>query len=254
MSAQPGIAVLPPSATQGWSAAPRPGLWSRPLYADGEQGRFFGWIRFEAMATTGLHRHLGPASSYFVEGGLYDLQGEVVAGQMGINLSGATHDAIAYRPTLFVARLEAPVIYLGGEGSAAGAVHTGARAGAIVHDNAEQLPDINVTVDALPMAPTSMPRIGRRMVFDYRGTGLERRCVQLQMLPGAAVPWFRTRDRLDLFVLGGGIDVGGAEVGAGAIAAIDGDREVILSSPHGALVFAWSDAPVETAAADPFGF
>jgi len=65
------------------------------------------------MAGTGMHKHLGPAFSYIVEGALTDFQGEVVAGQMGINLSPATHEAIAYRPTCFVARLEAPDTKMG---------------------------------------------------------------------------------------------------------------------------------------------
>jgi hypothetical protein len=247
-----GLAILPPSSTEGWLAAARPGLWSRPLYADAEQGRFFGWIRFEAMAATGLHRHLGPASSYFVEGGLHDFQGEVVAGQMGINLDGATHDAIAYRPTLFVARLESPVVYLGDD--VRGALHTGARAGEIIHEDSARLPDINITVDDLPLTLTDAPGVARRMVFDYGGAGVHRRCVQLQMLPGASLPRFRTRDRLDLFVLGGGVEIGATSVGSGALAAIAGGCEIELASLHGALLFAWSEAPVEIDGADPFGF
>lgn len=251
-----GIDILTPSMTDGWGKAARPGMSHRPLYADPEAGLFFGWIRFEAMASTGLHKHLGPAFSYIVEGSLFDMQGEVVAGQMGINLSPATHDAIAYRPTLFVARLEAPVMYMGNEQGGAAALHTGARTGEIVHDRPEDLPDINLTVADMPMVPTGLPNVGRRVIYGHRRDGAERRCVQLQMMPGASLPRFTTTDRLDIFVLGGGMQVGTEIVGPGALVAIAPGQEIAIDSRFGALFFAWSDAPVRLAAEgrDPFGF
>lgn len=244
--------VLAASA-EGWTAGARPGHHHRPLYADRDAGRFFGWIRFDAMADTGIHQHLGPAFSYFLEGGLYDYQGRVVAGQMGINFSPATHEAIAYRPTTFVARLEAPVLTLGdGE-----PVHTGARAGQVENARPERLPDLNVTVDSLPMVPTAYAGVGRRTVHDYLGTGFDRRCVQLQLMPDAVLPTFTTVDRLDIFMVGGSVEANGVSIGNGALASVPLGSEVAIRTRFGALFFAWSEAPVELAGPatqDPFGF
>lgn len=249
------LAILLPG-NEGWTANARPGLWSRPLYADADAGLFFGWIRFDAMATTGMHQHLGPAFSYIVEGALNDFQGAVETGQMGINLSPATHEAIAYRPTLFVARLEAPVLYL--EDAAAGdaALHTGARTGAITVQRPEDLPDLNITVADLPMVPTSIAGVGRRMIFDYRGTSTNRRCVQLQMLPGMRLPRFHTVDRLDLFMLGGSAQAGDSLLPTGCLASFAPGSDVSITSRFGALIILWSDGPVEVegSALDPLGF
>lgn len=245
------LRVLETSA-DGWADGARPGHSQRALYADPAAGRFFGFIRFAPFANTGLHQHLGPAFSYFLQGGLYDFQGRVVAGQMGINFSPATHEAIAYEPTLFVARLEGGVMTLG-DGAA---VHTGAQTGEVRNRRPETLPDLNVTVDALPMTPTGMAGIGRRIVHDYLGTGFDRRCVQLQLLPDAELPPFRTEATLDLFMLGGSVELNGRPVPNGALATVAPGVDVQLKTRFGALVFAWSEGAVRLAGPgrDPFGF
>ncbi|HEX8553580.1 MAG TPA: hypothetical protein VF695_02630, partial [Sphingomonas sp.] len=161
-------------------------------------------------------------------------------------------------PTLFVARLEAPVLYMEGAEGGARALHTGARTGDVTNDRPEELPDLNITVADLPMVPTSFPGVGRRLVHDYRTTGFNRRCVQIQMLPDTVLPNFQTADRLDLFVLGGSLGMNGDLIANGSLVAIEPGQSIDLATRYGALFFAWSDAPVvprdRSSFRDPFGF
>lgn len=249
------LALLLPEP-DGWSKNDRPGLWNKPLYAHSDTGSFFGWIRFDAMATTGVHQHLGPAYSFILQGALHDFQGSVEVGQMGINLSPATHEAIAYRPTLFVARLEAPVLYGDAPQSRTGALHTGGRAGPIVAQRPEDLPDLNITVADLPMVPTSMAGVGRRVIHVNREGGSEKRCVQLQMLPGTSLRPFRTLHRIDIFMLAGSAQLVQGDLPTGCLVSFEPGREVQLTSRFGALLFVWADGAVETDGdtPDPFGF
>src|SRR3954471_1495955 len=94
-----------------WQSAGKDGLSLKPVREDREKGRFLGWVGFEPVTRSGLHQHLGVATSFVLEGGLTDYFGAVTLHEAGINLKGATHDAVAYQKTLLVSRLEAPVLY-----------------------------------------------------------------------------------------------------------------------------------------------
>jgi len=84
------------AASLPWQETGRPGLHQRMVRADRERGLSLGMIALDPMTRTGLHQHQGTAISYFLDGILYDYDGQVVRGQAGINLRGATHDAISY--------------------------------------------------------------------------------------------------------------------------------------------------------------
>ena len=105
-----GTYVYDPAAID-WCGAGKDGVVQKVVRRDDERGRFLGLIGMEPMVRSGLHQHQGVATAYFLDGGLTDYQGPILAGQVGINLKGATHDAIAWQRTLMVARLEAPVTY-----------------------------------------------------------------------------------------------------------------------------------------------
>jgi hypothetical protein len=66
-------------------------------------------VRRDAEAGLFLHQHQGTASSYFLSGSLVDYQGTTSQGAIGINLRGATHDAVTYTGATLVSRLEGPV-------------------------------------------------------------------------------------------------------------------------------------------------
>ena len=46
-----------------WTEAGKPGIRQKTVRADRAQGRFLGLVAFDPLATSGLHQHLGPASS-----------------------------------------------------------------------------------------------------------------------------------------------------------------------------------------------
>lgn len=226
-----------------WTSAGRPNLYHKAVRADLGRGLYLGLLGFDPMTRTGLHKHHGTAVSYFLDGSLYDFAGYATMGQAGINLAGATHDAIAYSRCVLASRLEGPVSYPKSEGTLS-TLHAGAHHADIVNEAPETMPDINITVDALPSLTTSLAGVSRRLVFDYRATDTDRRMVQLQLLPGTIVPAHVTSDAVEWFLLGGDVVINGAHVVGGSFVVVEADTEVTLSSAYGARLLAWSDGPI----------
>ena len=224
---------------------------------DRDQGRFLGLVGFEPITRSGLHQHLGVATSFVLDGGLTDYQGAVGLHEAGINLKGATHDAVAYRRSLLVSRLEAPVIYPPETGRDY-ALHTGPRFGEIRNLHPEIPPDINVAVDRLAALPTVIGGVTRRMIFDYALSKGEHRYVQLGMLPGSGIPAFTTRAPLEFWVRAGDLRIGGAVAHANCFVIVEPGATVEITSSFGALFHAWSEGPTDWAdggkQAELFGF
>jgi hypothetical protein len=243
-----------------WVEAGRKGLKLRMVYGEREAGRYLGLVGFDPMVRTGLHQHLGVASSLFLAGSLDDYQGPFRGG-FGINLAGATHDAISWEGCVLASRLEAAVIYPE-ETPAEMDLHHGSRRGALVNPRPEEPPDLNIPLSALVAMPTMNPGVTRRLVFDYAGTGTDRRMAMLAFLPGAAIPEFGTRDRLDLFVVAGDLEAlpargAPARAEAGGFIVVEPGARLSLRSAYGAQVVCWSEARVtmrDGPAGDPFGF
>lgn len=226
-----------------WIQTEKKGMSLAPVRASRKSGQFLGYLLFDPFAETGVHQHLGPAFSYFLQGGLTDFQGTAVAGEMGINLEGATHTAISYGQTLAASRLEAPVIYPSEDAVKGEVLHTGATSGAVENLAPEILPDINIPLESIPWAPTRWTGVQRRMVFDYRETAHDRRNVHLRLLPGTTTPPFETTAPIDLFVVGGDLSAGGQSVGSGGFMVIEPGARVELATRHGASVIAWAEGP-----------
>lgn len=233
-----------------WTEAGKAGISQKVVRVDHAKGHYLGLVAFEPLVASGLHQHLGVATSYVVQGSLTDYAGNIVRGQMGINLKGATHDAVAYEKCLLVARLEGPVIYPPQDGPLH-RLHAGARHSDIVNPAPEVMPDINIMVESLAHATTSVAGVSRRMIFDYKGTGDDRRLVQLQLLPGARIPAHRNSALVEWFVLGGDVLVGNQQARGGSFVCIDSDSEVMASSRYGALLFAWAEGPIRWSDAKP---
>ena len=231
------------AAAAPWRPIGRPGMQQKAVRGDRERGTFLGLIGFDPLTRTGLHQHQAPALSYFLDGALYDYDGPAVQGQVGINLEGATHDAIAYARCMLAARLEGPVTYRPDDGAEA-RVHTGAQEAAIVNRAPEVPPDINITVEALPSLATSIAGLSRRMIFDYRGTGHARRMVQLALLPGTRIPVHATTDTVDWFLLAGDARVNGTALQGGCFLVIEPGTQVEITSEYGARLLAWAEGPV----------
>lgn len=226
-----------------WTEAGKKGISQKIVRVDHAKGRYLGLVAFEALTRSGLHQHLGTATSYFLSGSLADYAGTAVRGQVGINLAGATHDAVAYESCLLCARLEAPVIYPPEDGPLH-RLHAGAKHAEIVNASPEVMPDINVAVEALPLLSTALAGVGRRMIFDYSKTTDDRRLVQLQLLPGASVPAHRTTDLVEWFVYGGDVKIGDKTAFAGGFVTIAPGTEMTISSQYGALLLAWAEGGI----------
>lgn len=241
-----------------WTATGRPGLSQKAVRASREAGQYLGLIGFDPMTRSGLHQHQAPAYSYFLDGSLHDYDGVTGKGQMGVNLAGTTHDALAYDRCVLASRLDGPVLYPPEEG-ADGRVHTGARAAAFANPAPEVPPDIVTDVAALPVLATGIGGLTRRLVFDHRIIGENRRLVLLHLLPGSAIPAHALSAPVEWFVLGGEVRAGDVRALGGSFVVLEPGAEAAVSSEFGVRLLAWADGPVSwldggVRRADPYGF
>ncbi len=235
-----------------WQPAGKAGLALKPVRMDNTRGHFLGLVGFEPMTRSGLHQHQGVATSFFIDGALHDYQGSAGLHQAGINVKGATHDAVAYQRTVLVSRLEAPVTYPSDAGPLHG-LHAGAHQ-ASVFDNPNPLapPDLNVTVDGIKPVATGIARVTRQTIYDYATTGDasqgKHRMLQLRLWPGAVLPRFKTSAMVDGWVRGGALEIASKQTQtahANCFFSIDAHTEVTLTTPFGALLLLWAEGDVD---------
>lgn len=240
-----------------WQAAGKPGLFLKPVRSDREAGHFLGLVRIDEGVRTGLHQHLDVASSYVLKGSLTDYAGTLQRGQAGINVNGDTHDAIAYEDCVLASRLDGPTLYAPDPGTDH-ELHVGARKASFNRVDAARQPDLNITVAELRPIPGFVPGMVQRMVFDYAGTGHDRRMVCLQLQPGTQWPVHRTGGLVDWYVVAGDIAVNGRPVAANSFVVQQAGLEVGAVSAYGCMLLAWAEGPVEwldgSARPDPYGF
>jgi hypothetical protein len=248
--AQPGPAQVHvfDAALLPWQTTPEPGLRLKPVRYDNTLGQFLGLVAFDAGARSGLHQHQGVATSFVLAGGLTDYYGSLGLHQAGINLAGATHDAVAYQSTLLVSRLEGPVLYPPDRDGLTG-LHAGSRQAAFTNPAPAVPPEVNVVVDSLPQQQTGVPGLLRQTVFDYASTntntGSPHRYVQLQAWPGTTCPAWRASALTEFWVRGGAVHINGQVAHANCFVVIEAGTEVQLSAPFGALLLAWAEGPEE---------
>ena len=227
-----------------WQDTAEPGLRLKPVRYDNELGHFLGLVGFAAMTRSGLHQHRGVATSFIIDGSLTDYHGSIRLHEAGINLFGATHDAMAYQTSVLVSRLEGPVLYPADRGALHG-LHAGSRHGEVRNCAPEVPPEMNVPVDTLAVAQTGVPGVRRQTIFDYAGTGSAHRFVQLGFAPGTRCPAWRAGGLTEFWVRGGILWVNDRPAHANSFVVIEAGAEVRLQSPHGALLLAWAEAPEE---------
>ncbi|HTW54401.1 MAG TPA: hypothetical protein VME45_21110 [Stellaceae bacterium] len=241
---QPRIAVYDMTATE-WVPSGPPGVEQQNIRNDIAAGRWFGGVRFAPLARSGVHRHLGPVGSYMLSGSLVDHVTRMIGGQAVINLTGAVHDVICYDASMFIARVDGPILYprhktgvlneLGREADSAGE-SIDATVGAPS--------DICIEVETLAELPGPVSGVARRALFDYAGQPHVARYSQILLAPGTEVPAHTTTAMTDLFVLSGEIRAGDEAAGSGCYVTIDPEAEMTLTSRYGARVLAWADGPV----------
>jgi hypothetical protein len=238
------------AAALPWQDTPEPGLKLKCVRYDDERGHFLGLIHFSPLARSGLHQHRGVATSFIADGGLTDYHGPVHLHEAGINLVGATHDAIAYQTTLLVSRLEGPVVYPPERGQLTG-LHAGSRHAAFENPAPEVPPEINVAVDRLEPHQTGVPGLARQTIFDYAGTGSAHRFVQWRAAPGMQCPEWQATARTEFWLRGGTLDVNGRTVHGNCFVVIEAGARVRLASPFGALLLVWAEGPESWSGAAP---
>lgn len=240
-----------------WKDASKPGLRLAPVHENRDTGRFLGLLGFEAMTSSGLHQHGDIGFSYLLSGSIRDYAGKTEPGEMGINLPGATHDAIAYVPSAVASRLDGHVLYAGEDFEDAPHLHAGGRVGDFTNKRPEDPPTLNVPVESIPATVTRVAGLSRRLISDYRGTAHNFRNAALTLIPGTRVPPFITSAPIEIFLIAGSLEINGQHAESGGFCIIDGATQVQLSSSHGAFLIAWSEAPVQwldSANPDLFGF
>ena len=247
--AEPGRHQLSPSVygyeLEGlrWQTTPRGTAREIAVRRDNEAGHFLGLITLDPMSRSGVHQHLGTATSYFLAGSLTDHQATTREGSVGVNLAGATHDAVTYTGATLVSRLEGRVIVP--EGGLA--IHPHAGQASVRNARPETPPDITIELErAVPVA-TRFGGVGRRPLFDYAGTGDDRRMCALTIWPRTPRFVIRHSALTDIFVMAGDLRIGSKSVSGPAFVVIEPDATVEMGSEFGCSLLAWAEGPAHGA-------
>jgi hypothetical protein len=223
-----------------WQTTSNPGLHLKPVRHDDENGHFLGLVKFDAFTRSGLHQHQGLATSFVIDGGLTDYHGSIKLHEAGINLNGATHDAIAYTQTFLVSKLEAPVIYP--PDAAISGVHAGSKAQAFSNPAPLEPPELNINVDALPKFETGYAGVTTQTIFDYSPLKQNRRYCQIHITPQSKLD-FTVAVRTEFWVRGGNLTVSGLNAHPNCFIICEPSSHVEIESPFGALLLAWAEGP-----------
>jgi hypothetical protein len=236
---------------QDWQVTAHPGIYLKTVRVDQTRGQFLGLVRFDPGARSGLHQHQGVATSFVVDGGLTDYHGAIVEHQAGINLRGATHDAMAYKRTVLVSRLEGLVSYPPND--AISGVHSGSYSAEFQNPDPDAPPEINVEVDALPLRETGLSGIRSQLIFDYTDTGSNHRMLQLHIRPHTEFS-FTANALTEFWVRGGNMKINDQAAHADCFVICEKGAKPRISSPFGALLIVWAEAVPSDAPAALLGY
>jgi hypothetical protein len=236
-----------------WRDTPRGTVREKAVRRDDATGCFLGLLAFDPLSRSGVHQHQAVATSYFLSGSLVDFQGCTGEGQVGINLAGATHDAVTYGGCTLVSRLEGPVTIP----SQALAIHPHAGQASVRNARPEQPPDISVSLERSVAVATRFAGITRRPLFDYAGTGLARRMCALTLWPRCPTATVRHEALTDFFVIAGDLKLDGHSIAGPAFVVIEPGSRLGLASEFGCTLLAWAEGPAFAEAdseAELYGF
>ena len=236
-----------------WRDTPRGTVREKAVRREDATGRFLGLLTFSPMSRSGVHQHLATATSYFLSGSLVDYQGTTSEGCVGINLAGATHDAVTYGGCTLVSRLEGPVVIP----ADSLAIHPHADQAAFRNPRPGVLPDISVSLEHTVPVATRFAGVSRKPLFDYAGTGTDRRLCGLTLWPRCPPLTVRHAELTDFFVLAGDLKIDGQSVAGPAFVIIEPGSRVTLSSEFGCTLLAWAEGPAvdeQDGEAELYGF
>ena len=225
-----------------WTEFGLDGVVQKMVRADRESGCSLGLVNFSRTAASGLHQHRGVATNFVLSGSLSDYQDDYPNGTAITNLAGTIHDEISWNGCMFVSRTEGPVVYL----PKAGLADTNQTAGQNVFRNPapERPPSLDRPLRSIYPQTTSIPRLSRRMLFDYLPTDDNRRWVELSLWPEMLVPTHRVSALTEWMVLAGSAQINGKPVPPMGFAVIEPNTEITISSLFGCRLLAWAEGPV----------
>lgn len=240
-----------------WSSvANRPDVHQKAVHTDPEKGLFVGAVAFDACTSTGLHQHTGVASAYLLEGAIADYGDIQVGGDFAINHAGATHDAYALAKTIFVSKLEAPLVFPAG--ITVMNLDNNPLRGEIANPDPEVLPDKIVRPHEQVVSPTAIAGVARSILHDYANDETTARIAKLRLLPGTRLPVYRQSGWAHWYVLGGEVIANGVSCKAGGFLVLEPGTELRIRSDFGCLAIAWaegrSDWVEDSALPDLYGF
>jgi hypothetical protein len=222
-----------------WRDTPRGTVREKAVRREDVTGRFLGMLAFAPLSRSGVHQHQATATSYFLSGSLVDYQGTTREGAIGINLAGATHDAVTYAGCMLVSRLEGPVTIPRDEL----AIHPHADAAVLRNPRPGTPPDISVYLEqTLPVA-TRFAGVTRRPVFDYAGTGTDRRLGGLTLWPRTPALRVKHTALTDFFVIAGDLRIGDRVVAGPAFVIVEPGARVEMRSEYGCSLLTWAEGP-----------
>jgi hypothetical protein len=99
-----------------------------------------------------------------------------------------------------------------------------------------------ILADALHV-PTRFAGVGRRPLFDYAGTGDNRRLCALTLWPGMPAVRIKHTSLTDFFVLAGDLQLDGWATSGPAFVVIEPGSEVSLSTEYGCSLLVWAEGP-----------
>lgn len=221
-----------------WVPVGRDGTEVKVLRVEPERGASVALLRFSRGASTGLHTHLAPASSYFLSGSLLDFQGLAVAGELGVNPAGTIHDAYAPEDAILVSRLEGPVHAVELVDALRGADRDDPLAP--VRTDVLGPPDINIRAADVDWEPTAFEGVHRRTLWQE---GPNQSVSMLRLDAGAEVPAHLHIRPLDAYVLSGDLRADRGDYTAGDYTYSGPGTTRALRSSGGCEILCWSDGP-----------
>ena len=228
-------------ATAPWVETGKPGVRLKPVRAS-DVGDFIGLVQFDPMTSSGIHQHHGPATSLMFSGSISDYQDTYGSGSVALPLDGATHDAISWTGAYFVSRLEGPVTYLPRGDDPA--IHVGGTNALFTNPAPEVLPALDFQLGDARQLATSIPRLSRRMLFDYAVAKENHRYVELTLWPEMSIPTHRVTALTEWCVIAGGATINNRPVTQGSIVVLEPGTEVTIESAFGCRLLAWADGPI----------
>lgn len=231
-------------STLEWDVLGKGNVRQKVVRNDPVTGQFLGLMSLDPLTRTGLHKHLDVAFAFHLSGSSTNYSAVVRAGQLGITLAGTIHDTVIYEAALTIVRTEGQTMFppaVGGEAH----LHSGAIHGEMQQENPEQCGCLTVDPESLPLDPTTVAGVGRRILFDYLPTGKNRRLVEFSALPGSTTPPHLATDRLEFFVVAGDLSINGLAAGPTDFVLVEPGQCVQWQTSFGCRLLAWADGPTE---------